>query len=149
MSIFKLFFMKKLTFLALAVVLVLAMVAAVSAVGLENTTISGLNTTQDIDWAFNESQNQNKNLLIIFDQDSCVYCDMLKENTLSDSKVQKELNENYIVLLVDINKDYKLADKYQVFGTPVVHVISPDGKDVGKIEGYVESDEFLSTLKEI
>lgn len=141
--------MKRITFLALALVLVLAVTAAVSAEGLENTTISGLNVTQDIDWAFSESQNQNRNLLIIFDQDSCVYCDMLKENTLSDSKVQNELNENYIVLLVDINKDYEIAEKYQVFGTPAVHIISPDGKDIGKIEGYVESDEFLSALKEI
>lgn len=141
--------MKRITFLALALVLVLAVTAAVSAEGLENTTISGLNVTQDIDWAFSESQNQNRNLLIIFDQDSCVYCDMLKENTLSDSKVQKELNENYIVLLVDINKDYKLAEEYKVFGTPAVHIISPNGKDIGKIEGYVESDEFLSALKEI
>lgn len=141
--------MRKITYLALAIILTLTLTMAVSAVGQEDQTVQGLNSTRDIGLAFNESQSQNKTLLIIFDQESCVYCDMLEENTLSDVNVQKELNENYVVLFVDINKDYDVAEKYQVFGTPIVHVISPEGKDLGKIEGYVESDEFLSELKGI
>lgn len=141
--------MRKITYLALAIILTLTLTMAVSAVGQEDQTVQGLNATRDIGLAFNESQSQNKTLLIIFDQESCVYCDMLEENTLSDVNVQKELNENYVVLFVDINKDYDVAEKYQVFGTPIVHVISPEGKDLGKIEGYVESDEFLSELKGI
>lgn len=141
--------MRKITYLALAIILTLTLAMAVSAVGQEDQTVQGLNATRDIGLAFNESQSQNKTLLIIFDQESCVYCDMLEENTLSDVNVQKELNENYVVLFVDINKDYDVAEKYQVFGTPIVHVISPEGKDLGKIEGYVESDEFLSELKGI
>ncbi|WP_458404403.1 thioredoxin family protein [Methanobrevibacter sp.] len=141
--------MRKITYLALAIILTLTLTMAVSAVGQENQTVQGLNATRDIGLAFNESQSQNKTLLIIFDQESCVYCDMLEENTLSDVNVQKELNENYVVLFVDINKDYDVAEKYQVFGTPIVHVVSPEGKDLGKIEGYVESDEFLSELKGI
>lgn len=141
--------MRKITYLALAIILTLTLTMAVSAVGQENQTVQGLNSTRDIGLAFNESQSQNKTLLIIFDQESCVYCDMLEENTLSDVNVQKELNENYVVLFVDINKDYDVAEKYQVFGTPIVHVVSPEGKDLGKIEGYVESDEFLSELKGI
>lgn len=141
--------MRKITYLALAIILTLTLTMAVSAVGQENQTVQGLNATRDIGLAFNESQSQNKTLLIIFDQESCVYCDMLEENTLSDVNVQKELNENYVVLFVDINKDYDVAEKYQVFGTPIIHVVSPEGKDLGKIEGYVESDEFLSELKGI
>lgn len=141
--------MRKITYLALAIILTLTLTMAVSAVGQEDQTVQGLNATRDIGLAFNESQSQNKNLLIIFDQESCVYCDMLEENTLSDANVQKELNENYVVLFVDINKDYEVAEKYQVFGTPIIHVVSPEGKDLGKIEGYVESDEFLSELKGI
>lgn len=141
--------MRKITYLALAIILTLTLTMAVSAVGQEDQTVQGLNATRDIGLAFNESQSQNKTLLIIFDQESCVYCDMLEENTLSDVNVQKELNENYVVLFVDINKDYDVAEKYQVFGTPIVHVVSPEGKDLGKIEGYVESDEFLSELKGI
>ena len=52
--------------------------------------------------------------VIFFDQASCAYCDMLKNNVLSNSDVQKQLNENYVVLFVDINENPKFADKYRV-----------------------------------
>ena len=129
--------------------LLLTLTVTVSAVDFENTTIKGLNITHDVDGAFSEAQNQNKSLALIFDQDSCVYCEILKDNVLTNSDVQKELNENYIVVLVDINKNPDVADKYDVFGTPTVQFLDSDAKEIGRIEGYVESAEFLKTLKEI
>ena len=141
--------MKKYILTGLAVMVLLTLTMAVSAVDFDSGEIQGLNVTTDVDGAFSLAQSQNKTVAIIFDQDSCVYCDMLKDNVLSDKNVQKELNEKCIVLLVDINKNPQTAGKYQVFGTPVVHFVDGNGKTVQKIEGYVESDEFLSALKEI
>lgn len=131
------------------VILIIASTIAVSAVDFENETIKGLNITTDINGALNEAQNQNKSVALIFDQDSCVYCEILKDNVLSNSTVQKELNENYIVVLVDINKNPNIADKYGIFGTPTIKFLKPDGTESGKIEGYLDSDEFLKALKEI
>ena len=105
--------------------------------------------TTDIDGAVNMSQTENKSLAIIFDSDSCVYCDMLKEDVLSNSDVQKQLNEDYIVLLVNINENPKFADKYKVYGTPTIKFIDSDGRIIHSIDGYVDSGEFLKELKEI
>ncbi|MEE0902463.1 MAG: thioredoxin family protein [Methanobrevibacter sp.] len=101
--------------LIVAVISLLTLTSAVYSLDFDDTQISGLNVTTDIDGAFNASQSENKTLAIIFDQDSCVYCDILKENVLSDSDVQKELNENFIVLMVDINKNPDIAQKYNVY----------------------------------
>lgn len=101
----------------------LAMTSAVYSLNTDDTPIQGLNVTTDIEGAFNASQSQNKNLAIIFDQDSCVYCDMLKEDVLSNADVQKQLNENYVVLLVDINENPDFAAKYNVVGTPMVKFV--------------------------
>lgn len=131
------------------VMLILASAMAVSAVDFEDTTIKGLNITTDVDGAFGEAQSQNKSLALIFDRDSCVYCEMLKDDVLSNSTVQKELNEKYIVVLVDINKNPDIAGKYNVFGTPTIQFLKPDSTEAGKIEGYLDSDEFLKVLKEI
>ena len=131
------------------VILLLTLTVTVNAVDFENKTIQGLNITNDVDGAFNEAQTQNKSIALIFDQESCVYCEILKDNVLTNSDVQKELNENYIVVLVDINKNPDVADKYDVFGIPTVQFLNPTGKEIGRIEGYVESTEFLKTLKEI
>lgn len=135
--------------LILAIISLLTLTSAVYSLDFDDTQIQGLNITTDIDGAFNVSQSENKTLAIIFDQDSCVYCDMLKDNVLSDANVQKELNENFIVLLVDINKRPGIAQKYNVFGTPTIQFLDSNGHEVNKIEGYVESDEFLKTIKEI
>lgn len=140
--------MKKYVLISL-IILLLTLTLTVSAVDFENNTIKGLNITDDIDGALNESQSQNKSIALIFDQDSCVYCDILKDNVLSNSNIQKELNENYIVVLVDINKNPDIADKYEVYGTPTIQFLDSNAKEIGRIEGYVDSDEFLKTLKEI
>lgn len=140
--------MKKYVLILMALML-LASTSAVYSVNFENTTIPGLNMTTDIDGAVNMSQTENKSLAIIFDQDSCVYCDMLKEDVLSNLDVQKQLNEDYIVLLVNINENPKFADKYKVYGAPVIKFINPDGKVIHGIDGYVDSGEFLKELKEI
>ena len=78
--------MKKYLLISLFI-LILTSTIAVSAVDFENTTIKGLNITTDYDGALSEAQSQNKSIVVIFDQSSCQYCEMLKENVLSNSKI--------------------------------------------------------------
>ena len=140
--------MKRYVFILMAIML-LALAPAVYSADFENSSIPGLNMTTDIDLALNAAQSENKSVVIFFDQASCVYCDMLKRDVLSNSDVQKQLNENYVFLLVDINENPKFADKYRVYGTPIIKFIEPSGKVIHEIQGYVEADEFLKELKEI
>lgn len=140
--------MKKYIFV-LALIISLTLTSAVYSLDFDDSQIQGLNVTTDIDGAFNASQSQNKTLAIIFDQDSCVYCELLKDNVLSDGNVQKELNENFIVLLVDVNKNPDVANKYEVYGTPTIQFLDSNGSGVQKVEGCPETDEFLEIIKEI
>lgn len=136
-------------FLISAFVILITLTSAVYSVDFENNTIPGLNITTDVDGAFDTSQIENKTVAILFDQESCVYCDMLKEDVLSNPGVQKQLNENFVVVVVDINKNPEIADEYDVYGTPVIQFVDSSGHEITKIEGYVDSNEFLQFLKEI
>ncbi|WP_407409536.1 thioredoxin family protein [Methanobrevibacter sp.] len=140
--------MKKYIFIV-AIISLLTLTSAVYSLDFDDTQISGLNVTTDIEGAFNASQSENKTLAIIFDQDSCVYCDILKENVLSDGDVQKVLNENFIVLMVDINKNPDIAQKYNVYGTPTIQFLDSNGNAVDKIDGCPEKVDFLKVIKEI
>ena len=133
--------------IVLAIFLMLMLTMAVSAYELDSSIINGLNVTDDVDDVL--SQKQDKNVMLVFDQDSCVYCDLFKDNVLSDANVQKELNDNYIVVIVDINRHPDVAGQYNVFGTPTTVVIDSNGNIVYRLEGYVESDRFLDGLKGI
>ena len=132
--------MKKLIFSAL---LVMLLATAASAQDIDGA----LNVTSDVNAVL--SQNHDRNVMLIFDQESCVYCDLFKQNVLSDKAVQNELNDSYVVTIVDINKYPDVAARFNVFGTPSCVVLDSNGKEIYRLEGYVESDEFLSDLKEI
>ena len=140
--------MNKGNFLVISIA-ILIVCACLSASVAADAQVSGLNSTSDFSSAVDLAKTQNKTIVLIFDQDSCVYCDILKENTLTDSNLQNELNNNYITVFVDINEDYDLADKYQIYGTPSMVFIDYNGNELGRIDGYVGAVEFLNELERI
>ena len=111
--------------------------------------VDGLNSTSDLTQATNDAKIENKNVLLVFDQDNCYYCDVFKKDTLSNHEVQKQLNDEYIIVDLDINQQGSLAAEYQVYGTPTSIFLDSNGNMIHKVEGYVPADEFLNILKEI
>ena len=132
--------MKKILFVLLLVALLALGISA-------NFAADSLTNTTDLNKAISDAQSQNKSILLIFDQDGCYYCDLLKENTLSNKNLISKLNDGYITVIVDINKEPQLAAKYQVFGTPSLIFLDSNQKQIGKIGGYVDANEFLDYIK--
>ena len=108
-----------------------------------------MNSTSYFNQSLDDAKLNNKTVLLIFDQESCYYCDLLKKDVLSDSEVQNILNENYTVVIVDVNEEYSLAAEHRVVGTPTSIFLDSNGQEIGRIDGYVSSDELLDKLKEI
>ncbi|MBR5503749.1 MAG: thioredoxin family protein [Methanobrevibacter sp.] len=143
--------MKK--FLIISIMTIFLVCGALASVSAENTyddsLIDGLNVSYDLSESLNDAKLENKTVMLVFDQDSCIYCEMLKDGTLSDSDVQKEINEKFIPVIIDVNKDYDTADKYDVFGTPLIVFVDDSGDEIGRIEGYVDSSEFLQEINNL
>lgn len=140
--------MKRHVLMAL-VIAVLALAPVVSGADFDDSPIPGLNVTTDIDDAFDASESENRTLMIVFDQDGCVYCDIFKSEVLSDLDVQKVLNDNFTVLLVDVNRNPDIASKYLVYGTPSIVFVDSNGTDIDRIDGCPQADEFLDFIKGI
>ncbi|WP_407463240.1 thioredoxin family protein [Methanobrevibacter sp.] len=111
--------------------------------------IDGLNVSFDLEQSLKDAKLENKTVMVIFDQKSCVYCDILKENTLTDPKVQDAINEKYIPTIVDVNKNPMIASNYNVYGTPTVVFVTGDEDFVYQIDGYLDAEEFLDELNQI
>jgi len=137
--------------LIVCLILFIAIISISSVTGIDynDQVVDGLNSTLDIEQAFNDSQINNKSVLLIFDQDTCYYCDLFKQDVLSDEDVQSQLNENFIVVFVDINEQYTVAEQLQVMGTPTSAILDSNGQEIARIDGYVSSDDFLDAIKEI
>ena len=106
-----------------------------------------INNTTDLNQAVNQAQKGNKTIMLVFDQDGCYYCDLLKKDVLSNNDVISKLNEGFITVVVDINSQPQLAAKYYVVGTPTMIFLDSNQKEINKIEGYVDAGEFLNTIK--
>ena len=141
--------MKKNIIIIIALICSIITLYAILSDNSDNQIVNGLNSTSNLTKALNNAQLENKKVLLIFDQDSCYYCDLFKEDTLSNPEVQEILNKKYIVVYIDINKEGATASKYQIFGTPSTIFLNKNKKELYRIEGYVPADEFLKTLKEI
>lgn len=108
-----------------------------------------LNVSSDFSQSVDNAKVENKPAMIIFDQSNCVYCEMLKQQTLNNTTVINELNEKFIVVMLDINKNSRVASNYKVYGTPTAIFVDGDAKELHRIEGFVEADELLNEIKEI
>lgn len=131
--------------------LILVAAVSTSAVFSEDTfqIADGLNATSNITQALDNATFENKIVMLVFDQDSCYYCDLFKNEVLSDENVQKELNENYVVAVSDVNQDPQLAGQLRVVGTPTIVFLDSNASEIDRIDGYLPADEFLDFIKEI
>ena len=111
--------------------------------------IDGLYFCNDLDKAFKDAKAHHRNVMIVFDGAACIYCDYLKEDTLSDSAVQKEINDNYIILITQTSESPELTSQLKIYGTPTTVIFDENANELGRIEEYEPPEEYLANLKEI
>ena len=95
------------------------------------------------------AQNLDKPVFLYFRADWCTYCKKMEEITFADSTVQAELNENFISVVVDTDKDKNIADQWGIRGVPAAWFLKPDGTSIIKIPGYMDEVLLLKILKYI
>jgi thiol:disulfide interchange protein len=90
------------------------------------------------------AKKENKRVLLQFGANWCGWCHRLHKLFQTDAKIAAELNEAYVVVLVDVNKDHNAATNKQYgnpvqHGLPVIVILDAEGKalvtqDTGKLE---------------
>lgn len=108
-----------------------------------------LNITQtSIEKAIKLAQKENKKVFIDFYTDWCVNCKAFKAKTLKDKKVINSLNQNFITLEVDAEKqELSFVKQNKIDAYPTFLIIDPQGKIISKELGYMNAKTFLEFLK--
>lgn len=91
--------------------------------------------------------NQSKPVFLYFHADWCTYCKKLKQTTFKDKKVRAYLEENFISIQVDTEKNKPLAEEWRVKGLPTLWFLEPDGTRISSLPGYIDAAQFLQILK--
>jgi thioredoxin-related protein len=92
---------------------------------------------------------EKKKVFLHFYADWCGFCLKMAKETFRDFAVVSYLNENFIAVRVDFDRESTTAEKYGVMGLPSNLFLTEMGQPIVSIPGYIPPDALLSLLKEV
>jgi thioredoxin-related protein len=95
------------------------------------------------------AKKMEKPILVNFTAAWCRYCHMMKKETYSDHAVISYVNEHYVPVRVDTQRDQATAASYYVRSIPIIWFLSSDGQKITSLPGYVDAPTFLKVLSYI
>jgi len=94
------------------------------------------------------ARSDDRNYLIDFYTDWCVYCKMLDTLVFNQQAMIDYFTNEMTMVKVNAEVDTLLAQKYHVSGYPTAVLIHKDGSEIDRIVGYAETEEYLQRLKD-
>lgn len=104
---------------------------------------------RDYDEGMSVGKSEGKKVFLNFYADWCHYCKVMESKTFKDGDVISYLNENFVSIRVNSDRNRNLAATYNVRGLPMSLFISEDGVNIGGQPGYIPPEMLLPLLKYI
>jgi len=96
--------------------------------------------------ALQKAEKQNKEVMMMYSATWCPECNYMKEVVFKNKKVSEYIQEHFVVLTLDIQKD-KLPEGFNFIGIPTFFFIDKNAKEKDKIIGGSKANIFLQNLK--
>lgn len=85
-------------------------------------------------------------LLIDFGTVECFWCKKLDESTFRDARIIAQLNQRFVPLKIDAEREVHLANALRVESYPTLVFAQPDGKIAAFLKGYQDAETFHGVL---
>ena len=112
-------------------------------------TLGNLSWHSNVKEAFTLAKKENKNVIIMVGEDNCRWCVKMKKKTLTDARVQEQM-QKYV--LVSIKRSDKEAVKFvpEFDGNiPSFFFIDKNKELMESVVGYFNADDFTGYMREI
>jgi thioredoxin-like negative regulator of GroEL len=103
----------------------------------------------DYNAARKEATEKGRPILIDFGTENCFWCKKLDLTTLRDPSVVALLNEQFVSLKVDAEREATLTQTLRIQQYPTLVLAGPDGKIIGVLEGYQEPPRLAEQLQKV
>ncbi len=125
---------------------------ALLALMVSGITASASTASSRIDWKnYDEgvamAKAEKKKIFLYFHAAWCGYCHKMDASTFKDAKVIDYLNNNYITIKVDSDKETKIASTYGVRGLPTSWFLEENSDKLSSMPGYIDAKRLLTILK--
>lgn len=85
----------------------------------------------DLDAAFAEARRTQKLVFVDFSADWCPPCIAMKHDVWPDPAVEQAM-QSYVPVLVDVDRDATVSQRYGVRGIPTILVLDHSGRVIGR-----------------
>ena len=92
-------------------------------------------------------KDQKKKGFLHFYTDWCTYCKIMNVQTFSDAKIIAYLNENFIPIRVNAEREKSVARKYGANRFPDTWFLAEDSSSLSSQPGFIPADKLLAILK--
>lgn len=92
-----------------------------------NPSTDGIRWTAEVDEALRLSQKYHVPVLLHFSSDNCPPCRLLEQRAFKNQGVIKAVHDDYIPVLINVDKNRALAKKYSVQQWPTDILLNSDG----------------------
>jgi thioredoxin-related protein len=104
--------------------------------------IDGSASSSEIQWhaydaGMARGKFEKKKIFLHFTADWCFYCGVMENEAFKDPAIISSLNENFVPIKVDYDKETETANFYRVQGLPDTIFIAEDGQIIGRRPGYI------------
>ncbi len=93
------------------------------------------------------AKKEGKKVYVNFHADWCFYCTKMEKETFRKSSVVGYLNDHFISISIDTEKDRKAAAKFNVRGLPDNWFFDEKGKKLGNRPGFLPPKVLLQMLE--
>lgn len=102
-----------------------------------------------LDLARSRAAAGNKLVMVEFYASWCGWCKRLEARTLADERVIRALAAVVPVRLDGEGGGQSEAERLGVRGYPTIVFMAPDGREVGRIPGYLDPEPFMQELSDV
>ena len=79
----------------------------------------------------------------------CEFCQKMDTETLADPAISQYVNQSFVPVKLDIEKDARIARILEVQRIPCTIALNPQADLLGRMTGCVETDHLHRTLTQI
>lgn len=87
-----------------------------------------------------------KPVFIYFRAPWCHFCKKMQSQVFPEAQVSAALNRDFLAVDVDVTQERRVAEAYQVSYLPTSIFLSPQGKPVLVLRGFLPAERLLSAL---
>ncbi len=111
-----------------------------------------VSTNENVKWySYDEGtragKKEGKKIFLSFYADWCTFCAKMEKETFKEPAVIKFLNQYFISIRVNTEKEGEIARKHFVRGLPMTWFLEPDGEKISSLPGYIPPEMFIQILQ--